>query len=109
MATRVTPTRTVIRSGRRATNHRATAAAIRNSTAPTVTAGNAPMKTPGSHVCVLAGQLQMSQSPIRSSPAGEGRIVASQFHALLSARLSSRPSAVVWMTRAHGLKALTVR
>ena len=98
-----------MRSGRRATSHTTMAAAITNSADPTRAAGNAPMSMPGSQVCVLAGQLQISQSPIRKSPAGEAAIVESHTHDRLRAMLCSLPAAVVWMTRAHGLKAFTDR
>jgi hypothetical protein len=82
---------------------------MRNSTEPTSTAGNAPISTPSAQVAVLAGQLQTTQSPMRSAPAGEGVIVASHTHVRVRAMLCCCPSAVVCETSAQGLNAFTDR
>ena len=65
--------------------------------------------TPTGHDVVLSGQLQMTQSPIRKSPGGDGEMVASQTQVRVSAMLWSWPSDAAWMTSAHGLNAFTDR
>src|SRR5262245_37205509 len=97
-----------MRSGRRATIHSTTAATMRNIAAPTSAAGNTPNMTGSVHDWVLAGQLQITQSPIASWPPGDGLIGESQIHDLVRAMLCDVPS-VSRVTRAHGLKALTDR
>ena len=79
---------------------------------PTMTAGNAPIIAPsGQMSTLLPGEPSsgMTHGPIRNSVGGEATIVESQVHDRVSAMLSSRPSAVVWMKSAHGLNALTER
>ena len=100
----------VRRSGRRAMNHRTIAAAIRNSAVPTRTAGNAPMNRPSGHLSkVLPGLLSsgITIGPSRNSLGGAATICESHTHCLEAAMPSSRPSAVRWVTSAHGLNALT--
>ena len=92
-------------------NHRTIAAAIRNSTVPTRTAGTAPMNRPSGHLStVLPGKLSsgITIGPIRNSLGGAATIFESQIQALSIAMLRSWPSAVRCVTSAHGLKAFTV-
>ena len=91
-------------------NHSTIAAAMRNNAMPTRAAGNAPMNTPSGHLSIVfPGKLSsgITNGPIRNSLGGAATICESHTQDLEAAMPSSRPSAVRWVTSAHGLNALT--
>ncbi len=51
----------------------------------------------------------ITKGPIRNSLGEDATITESQTQVRVSAMLCSKPSAVLWMNRAHGLNALTDR